>query len=99
MSQFYYKATDGVRTVFRASASQRTYRSARIGGNDISFRSAPPCPPTSYPAIEITRGEYESLVALKRARIEADVASGKIKGAVAGYTGTRPCDSWVWGSL
>jgi hypothetical protein len=87
----YFKATDGVITVFRASAT-RVYASAwfTTEGNrpigDIGF-SGKPLPLGKYPAVEITKAEYEALQAAKLERVKAAGENPK--------WATSPQSSWV----
>lgn len=83
----YFSATDGKITVFRASDS-RVYQSATKSGWGISF-SAKPAALGAMPAVEITKAEYNALVALKQARVRA----GNVGGHHA--DGGAPSDSWV----
>jgi hypothetical protein len=91
MTLRYFKATDGQITVFRASAT-RAYASAwfTTEGNrpigDIGF-SGKPLPLGKYPAVEITKAEYEALQAAKVERVKA--AGENLKWA------TSPQSSWV----
>jgi len=81
----YFSATDGTITVFRASAT-RTYQSALKLRNGISFSATPAkLMEGAMPAVEITKGEYDALVALKVERLKAS--------GTKGYT--KPGDSWV----
>jgi len=85
MSNKYFSATDGTITVFRASAT-RTYQSALKLRNGISFSATPAnLMEGAMPAVEITKGEYDALCALKVQRLKA---TGK-----SYYT--KPGDSWV----
>jgi hypothetical protein len=79
----YFAGTNGERTVFRAST--RVYASASFGRFGLSFSSAAG-PVGSFPVREITKAEYDALVALKTARILAARGPGALVG---------PQDSWV----
>jgi hypothetical protein len=84
MSKRYYKATDGVLTVFRATT--RVFASARFttetppGGlphpymfgprGGIGF-SSKPVSPGKYVVVEITEAEFDALQAAKVERIKA----------------------------
>lgn len=91
MAKRFFKATDNTYTVFRAT--ERSYASASFSRNEggvwgISFSSRPPTVRwgQGFPTTEITKAEYDALVALKAARMERQGDSG-------GYT--SPSDSWV----
>lgn len=56
----YYSASNGEITVFRASVS-RVYHSVEFRRFGWTFRSNPAHIPKSYPAIEISRAQYEIL--------------------------------------
>jgi hypothetical protein len=91
MTTHYYKATDGRYTVFRGTES-RAYRSAWIQAYDYAQRiedygfsmKAPTA--DQYPAVAITKAEYEVLNQCKTDRIVA--GGGDPKHAA-------PRDSWV----
>ena len=83
----FFQATDGKITVFRATASGRAYQSALKLRNGISFSATPAnLMEGAMPAVEITKGEYDALVALKAERLKAS--------GTKGYT--KPSDSWVF---
>jgi len=83
----FYKATDGKITAFRATASGRAYQSAQLTGKGgIGFRSAKALPPATFPAVEITKAEYDALQAAKVERLKAEGKRGSY---------TSPQDSWV----
>jgi len=83
----FYQATDGKITVFRATASGRAYQSALKLRNGVSFSATPAnLMEGAMPAVEITKGEYDALVALKAERLRAS--------GTKGYT--KPSDSWVF---
>jgi hypothetical protein len=89
MSKRYFKATDGKTTFFRASDT-RVYASAQKTTGSVSFSAGPP----GFgwvPAVEITKAEYEALVALKNARLEAVYGEG-------GSRYSPPYFSWVCNS-
>jgi hypothetical protein len=93
----YFSATDGVITVFRASAS-RVYSSAWFttevsqgkprpaNGLGFSVSKHGNYPGGKYPAKEISKAEYDQLVAWKVNRL---LAAGRYPG------GASPQDSWV----
>jgi hypothetical protein len=99
MTDRYYKATDGLLTVFRAS--KRVYASAwfttEIGQGGLPFvrRSpgigfsmhAPGARGGNYPTEEITEAEYAALVAAKVERVKNEGRDPKYF--------TSPQDSWV----
>lgn len=86
MTKRFFKATDGEFTVFRASATMH-YRSAIVRGKgSISFSSASGGYGSS-PVEEITKSEYETLVARKNTRLKSE---GKDPGRY-----TTPRHSWV----
>ena len=99
MTVRYYKATDGVLTVFRASA--RVYASAwfatETGQSGLPAQRRSPGVAFStharttrggnYPAVEITEAEYGALVVAKVARIKNDGRDPKY------FTSLQ--DSWV----
>lgn len=97
MTKRYYKATDGQITVYRATES-REYHSAQIRKEDryFGFSALPASPAHPYPAVEIDKAEYQSLVAQKVARIEARKAEMIAAGqrVYSGFGGA-PGDSWV----
>ena len=70
MTTRYFKATDGKKTVFRASKT-RVYASANI---DSASFSAKPASAGMAPTIEITKAEYDRLTVLKHARCRIDFA-------------------------
>jgi hypothetical protein len=84
MTKRFFKAQIGDAIYFRASDT-RVYASASIGRYGLGF-SAKPAGPGASPAIEITKKEYDALVARKTARLKADP---KWRGF------TKPDDSWV----
>jgi hypothetical protein len=96
MTVRYFKASDGVFTVFRATAS-RTYTSARIATNagspqtprvvSIGFSSKPAVAGFDYPVLEITKAEYEALAARKTERLKASGAPARLGGS--------PNQAWV----
>lgn len=83
MTKRYFKATDGKLTYFRATAT-RAYQSVKLTKYGQSFSASQPGP-GDLPTIEITKSEYEELVALKTERLKA---------ADRGIY-TSPSDSWV----
>jgi hypothetical protein len=99
MTVRYYKATDGVLTVFRAST--RVYASAwfttETGQGRLPFlrrspgigfsKHAPGTRSGNYPTIEITEAEYGALLMAKVARIKNDGRDPKY------FTSLQ--DSWV----
>ena len=99
MTVRYYKATDGVLTVFRATT--RVYASAWFttetgqGGLPLLRRSpgigfSPHALGTrggNYPAVEITEAEYDTLVAAKIERVKNEGRDPKY------FTSLQ--DSWV----
>ena len=99
MTVRYYKATDGVLTVFRATtrvcASAWFTTETGQGGLPLLRRSpgigfsphAPGARGGNYPAVEITEAEYGALVVAKIARIKNDGRDPKY------FTSLQ--DSWV----
>lgn len=84
MTDRYFKATDGVRTYFRASPT-RVYRSMSTGqGYNRRDTVLHMHDRGMFPAVEITRAEYNALMALKRIR-----TAGRT------YHSSAPSDSWV----
>jgi hypothetical protein len=84
----YFKATDGVFTVFRASRNL-AFLSARMrfsgdGVAEIGFSGKP----GSYPAIEIDKAEYEAPVRAKIAR------RSRLEGRIVSCD-REPSQSWV----
>jgi hypothetical protein len=61
----YFAGTDGTVTVFRASPT-RVYQSATF--RPISFSAWAPKAPGAFCVSEVTKAEYERLVALKKSR-------------------------------
>jgi hypothetical protein len=87
MAKTYFKATDGVRTIFRATEAGRLYRSGVFfPGGAIGFSGKVPST-GSYPAVKITKAEYDTLVRAKVARV---IATGKDP-----KYAESPQDSWV----
>jgi hypothetical protein len=101
----YFKATDGRFTVYRSSAT-RVYASAWFavtdaGVRDIGFSAKPHCARGTEhgaPAVEISKAEYQTLVARKAERIAAFIAARAAAGnpVYRGYDGAAPSDSWVF---
>lgn len=87
MATRYFKGTDGIITVFRASGT-KVYHSvttkARHGGQSISFSGAMPFA-DRHPVHEITKAEYDALQTIK-----AHEAQGRRPNRSTG-----PQDSWV----
>jgi hypothetical protein len=82
----FFQATDGKITAFRATASGRAYQSAQLTGKGgIGFRSAP-ASAGFYPAVEITKAEFDALQAAKVERLKAEGSRRSF---------TSPQDSWV----
>ncbi len=82
MTTRYFKSTDGTRTIFRATALPQGYRFGVIGGHRLGFTNVPQN--GAFPAHEITKAEFEQLIALKQ-----------IRTAGQRYA-TSPQDSWVF---
>lgn len=78
----YFKATDGTKTVFRASPTKE-YQFANMDGQ---FTALPPRKPGYFLAVEITKAEYDALVAAKMERLKA---SGRNLRFIT------PSNSWV----
>jgi hypothetical protein len=97
----YFKATDGRFTVYRASPT-RVYISAWLNPHtthvDFGFSVAPPVGRGRVAAIEISKAEYQALVARKAERIAAFIAARAAAGnpVYQGYDGAAPGDSWVF---
>lgn len=84
----YYKATDGVITVFRAT-ERRTYASAwirRHAGPDHTVGIGFSPKEGGYPVVEISRDEYTLLGIIRDKRLFA----GRIKDSIP-----RARDAWV----
>jgi hypothetical protein len=85
----YFRATDGVFTVFRHSNSTKlSFRSAsmRLGGDgvaEIGFRDK-----GQYPAVKIDKAEYDALVHAKMIR------RSRVEGRISSCDG-EPSQSWV----
>ena len=60
----------------------------------MGFSAYPVPPHGQFPAIEIGKGEYQALVAIKTTRIDAWCAELKAKGQTM-FGGVSPSDSWV----
>lgn len=82
MTKRYFKSTDGTKTIFRAS--ERHYQFGRFS-RPIGFCNTPGL--DRCPAHEITKAEYDRLIALKR---ERQIAAGENLQYSSG-----PQDSWV----
>jgi hypothetical protein len=89
MTKRYYQSTivvphSGAKiTIFRATATMR-YQSAGFGRyGDFGFSTKAPAG-GMWSAIEITKAEYDALVACKAERLKAE-----------GRSYTKPSDSWV----
>jgi hypothetical protein len=94
----YFKATDGKITVFRASETKAyafaTFKGEKLAEDhawcgQIGFSAKA----GDHPAVEITKAEYEALVAQKTARINAKNEARKAEGKRVWSVG--PSDSWV----
>jgi hypothetical protein len=86
----YFKATDGVFTVFRATRT-RGFVSAEIFTksqrvDDFIFSAA--STPNSFPAVEIDKAEYDALGSLKMSR-------GSLTGIREGRMKDDPYQSWI----
>jgi hypothetical protein len=97
----YFKATDGRFTVYRSSAT-RVYAAAWIRPGPERAQAfgfaAKLAPLSPLPAIEISKPEYQALVARKAERIAAYIAARAAAGnpVYQGYDGASPGDSWVF---
>ena len=89
MTTRYFKATDGAITYFRASAT-RVYQAAypsQYHRQGASFSASAPDFVSAMPAVEITKAEYQTLLAAKAKRQDA-VQMNK-------YWRNQPSESWV----
>jgi hypothetical protein len=109
MTKRFFSATDGQFTIFRASEDRTYSHGKLIvstHGWDQARRCAITVPAhpvglgfcnrpgrDTHPAIEITKAEYDRLVGLKRARIDAASGIGPDRGRH--QDGGSPSDSWV----
>lgn len=92
----YFKATNGMTTVFRATKAG-LYVAARI---DPMIAFSKTMKPGYWPAVEISKTEYAALVAAKVARLANDWRHRDPKNwprhdAQPRWWGTSPQDSWV----
>jgi hypothetical protein len=87
----YYKATNGVLTVFRAT-ERRTYASAWIRqhvGRDLPVAIGFSAKPDGCPVVEIDQDEYRRLAAIRDQRLFGDRTK---------HRNPRACDAWVHNS-
>jgi hypothetical protein len=85
MSKRYFKSTDQTITIFRATERTAGYAYGVFSGGRGAFSNHHQI--GARPAFEITKVEYDALVAAKNARL---VAAGR---EPRGYT--QPYHSWV----
>ena len=99
MATRYFKATNGVVTVYRSTES-RAYVSAWIQAYPSEKRPYAmgfSAKPGQYPAIEISKDEYVELVKRKIARTDARKAEIEAAGErVYRSFGSSPSDSWFF---
>lgn len=89
MAKRFFKFTDGERTVFRGTGMVQGFRYGWTTPRGwVGFSNSPVnSKATTYPAVEITQAEFNQLVALKKARVEA-------AGGNNAYDNS-PQDAWV----
>jgi hypothetical protein len=91
MTKRYFKFTDGTRTVFRGTGMPRGFLFGTLTPRGwISFTNGASVPGNAsvYRTTEIAKGEFDALVALKKARVEAAGRDNKYD--------SSPQDAWVF---
>jgi hypothetical protein len=91
MTKRYFKFTDGTRTIFRGTGMVQGFRYGNLSPRGwIAFSNTVKTSGgyENFPAVEIAKGEFDALVALKKARVEAAGRDNKYD--------SSPQDMWVF---
>ncbi len=87
----YFTATDGKKTVFRASPTRVYLFGGLKNGPTFSTRPAVGL----WPVVEVSKAEYDRLVALKVARINRRNARLRARGKTTYPDYGSPWESWI----